>query len=409
MSQQKMLHSPKLTFIVAALALITVSGACSPRPTQTSTPTPSLTPSPWPTLTRTPTPTITPTPTPLPPLSLQGRLIVASGFEIYELTSDSVTQWNFSCGGISPNKRYCLGVTGSGGAESTVLHDLTTGETRTLFFGGLSCLSWATDSTRFSYSVSLYNVRVYDLSTGTDELVYAAPREVYNVNGQQTFYFGHVTCGTWIGVDRLVFQRFVGPMPARITIPNVPELAENTTTLALLGETISLVDSPRRLIVIDVSDDESYILMRGQEHGEADSLYVTRSFSDFEGLNLRRVPASLPVCDYCKGCPSCGIMGFVPNSNEFNLVNKADDGETHIYFVDSETLEVRLGPAVPFPSDGRLLWVGDPKAGIVAFIDDSATWPQCCDVVIMDLSTGQKTTLFDAIEFQDPFLLAWLP
>jgi hypothetical protein len=99
----------------------------------------------------------------------------------------------------------------------------------------------------------------------------------------------------------------------------------------------------------------------------------------------------------------------VPNSNEIYFIKEADDKNKHIYFADPETFETRVGPVLDESWDWNGIWVGDPKDGVIAFVDNGEGEERVTSIVVGDLNTVEKTVLFKLGQSTYVEILAWLP
>lgn len=330
------------------------------------------------------------------PELLAGTLLISDGRSYYELPINSpadITEWRIADTGfkpvsISPDYRYLLYCD-----EQLHIYDTDTKETRAL--PSVSCsqqFRWSPTSSKFSYGdgSSLY---IYDLSLNTSIHVYTAPSDHYFPGaGLSKEYSGEVTLGVWIGPNRLVFQRFTGVMPYEITIPGYgsikpPELRPNTTSLAILGEDVELLDSDFRFDIREVSADNSLYIINiiGNEN-----YYLTQSFEDFAGMRTTSLPIST----------DCLFVGFVNNTNELFFIDVRDD---RFYFVDPDTKEVLRGPETPTDIKS-LVWVGDSEDKEIIFYSGP--------IYYMNLENGRSKIIVDAsimheLHFVD--LLAWFP
>lgn len=337
-----------------------------------------------------PTPTMIPTDTPIPLPSLQGRLIVGHPDGMFALVKDSATDqfreieiranWSDEVA-ISPDHRFLVS---SDATTGTQMVDLSTYEVTTLFPDQVDCLQWSSNGTRLVYKLhQIPLLYVDDLTSQTSTLIYEAPSASYLGATQ----YGDVRCPQWIGEDRLLFDRFSGEMPSMITIPGAPELLANTTSLAILGNEIQILDSPERLYLVDVSADESKILISKQSQ-----LYLVDSFNDFQNMNMHSL-AAFQIWD------TSGQ--FIPNSNEIILEN-----EQEVLFVDIEGL--KIVETFTKPPDWQLYsfrngeWVGDPNDAIIV-------WDLGEYIVVGDFRTGIKTEVWQISKYGFTNWLIWLP
>jgi hypothetical protein len=329
------------------------------------------------------------TSTPVPPPSFRGRLLVGHDEGIFALISNSDTNSiqelqiaEFSSSerdkAISPDNHYLL--VSSYEQNRTLLIDLLTLESTTVLSHIVDCPQWAIDSKRFSYiDPNEHSLHIYNMDTGNSKLIFQAPSATY---GLGTVYAGDLDCGFWISDDHLLFQRFSGEIPGQVTIPGAPELNANSTTLAILGGQIRLIDFPELLFVLDVSKDQSYILLKNL-HGDT---FLVKSFKDFTEMRLHALPSSLQR----------GFAQFMPNSNEVIVWH-----DRNIYSVNVETLESIKNCYVPFNyfDDG---WMGYPNDEIVIGTTQY-------NIEIRDCNTGVDAALWPISKYGTIRWLAWIP
>jgi hypothetical protein len=156
---------------------------------------------------------------------------------------------------LSPDLNYLIFESNESKARLKLM-DLQTMEVKVISGSPTSCFSWSPDSKRFS--TFLYTTKtglyVFDLS-GNSQLIYAPPESYYGTTidpfGKSGARHGEVTCGVWIGGEHLLFQRFTGELPKTVTRPGFPELDSNTTTMAEVGNSVRLLDSPQRWYEVD--------------------------------------------------------------------------------------------------------------------------------------------------------------
>jgi WD40 repeat protein len=273
-------------------------------------------------------------PPPPPPPSVEGSFILYSVGNIFELPSGPnsgkaidfrIAGPNISSAKIYLDKHYLIYSRNSDSSSEVYLHDLRTGEVKTLFLGPhSSCISWSPDFSFINYVTLDYSLYVYDVAAGKSTLIYAAPSANYGY-----IVYGHVSCGDWIGPDRFVFSRFVGPMPFEIP-DGTRVLPTNITTLAILDESVALVDSPQLLYMHHISDDQKHLLVTKEK-----SLYygsLPTSFNDFDSLDLSVIVTR-----------DSTVRNVTLTSSEVAY----EDNEYQIHFVNLGNFQEDLGPKIP--------------------------------------------------------------
>ena len=291
---------------------------------------------------------------------------------------------------------YSIAVPGGG---ETRLRDLQTGEERVLVSTGSWCISWNEDNDMLNYHYD-HELYVYSLSTGHSTLVATASSAEYNLTGfgSGNIVYGAINCGAWIGPDRFLFSRTVS-MPSQID-SGTNIIPADTLTLAVIGETITLVDS-NEIGLMGISDDGTQILI--MQDGEQ---YLTPPFNDFESIIPHRIPVNLL---------SFHRWGFMPTGSDLYYVDDTLEGGNQIHFIDSKTWEDHLGPKLLADSYEwpDWIWVGDPKENLFAVVENRESGP--FHVFLIDLDTGGRIEIVEgllaedlAISF-DTSILDWLP
>lgn len=352
-----------------------------------------------------------------PPPTLDGRLIVLADYNLYVLSDQSTPETpvdKLHLAGpyvyrpvVSRDGRYLvyeLGVDqGQGGGGEVRLHDLETGETRTLLSVTSipECLSWGWTSDKLGI-VNGPEFSVIDPLSGSAQLVYTAPSAGYTADplvaqaGQGSAIHGKVTCGHWVGPDQILFTRFAGPLPGRVTSSDDPKLAPNRLTLAALGDPVTLEDYPGGFSLLDVSSDGAYFLVSPLPDLKA---YVIRAFPPqgealaldaIQGRELAVPPGALIF-----------QLRFAPGSNEVYYV-----GEGGVHFINPETLEERVGPEMDIDFRGDWTWVGGPARNLVAA--SRPVTDRSYQIDLMDLNTGGRRVLAELPASGAQFV-AWVP
>ena len=386
--------------------------AATPRPAMTSTPKP----------TRTPTPTATPTPTPpaLPPLS--GRLLLDVSSELRWLIFDGEQARlekplarNIRDYALSPNGRYLVF---SGLDNDITLLELATGKKRVLVASPSACLSWSPQSARFTYTTRLGSpgLYAYELATGRRTKIVGFPCGTYSnySSGGTPRYCGEVTCGVWLDESHVLFQRFTGSLPDKVTVTIAGDpielRAQHTTIAALAGGKAKLVDWPARWYEWGRCAHGPYVLL-----GDGDPFTppcVSPVFTRFTGFQPRPM-AELEHDDHWSGAsfadPDCHIL--VRHHKNYS-------GDRWVSLVDPDTMEVVFTSA-PLPTtyvraDGVMVrgdwgrdyaWVGDPRQHVMAITRHSEKGTA---VTLVDLDTGASRVLIEAREHPVD-VLAWTP
>lgn len=278
------------------------------RPTDTLPPTrtPWPTNTPWILPTRIPTKTSTPKPPPLPPLS--GRLLLQTG--LIELRWLDFDGDRASLGepfvsdlrqyAVSPDGRYLL----YSGLETPVtLLDLLSGEQRQLAAEPSGCFAWSPEGSRFSYTrpKSPAALFAYELENSrSTEISDVACGNYLDFNAEGRLC-GELTCGAWLDETRLLFRRFTGSLPAKVTDLGgltgqlkpypYPELRADHSTIATIENgRVGLEELPELWNELERCPDQPYLLLRNDWATESD-VFIAPVFSDFSLFQPTPLPA----------------------------------------------------------------------------------------------------------------------
>lgn len=390
--------------IVIALIL----GACSSSPVSTAVGSPTFSP----------TPTLGYCNSKL----LPGHLLMAEGNGVHELTcapagtlQDKVLPDSQNFNSISPDGRFLHYVVPPSNPESTtfeiVLQDLQTGAKHTYQLSGdkdsSSCVSWSPSGTQVSYN-SGHAIILENLTSGASQVLVQEPSQNYALFGVPPGqpYFGAIDCGAWISDDIMLFHRFTGDFPTEISTESAPELAANTTTLALLHNGTFVDSTGASLEVSTLSQDGKYVLLTDTK----DNSWNLAKVSDFTSFKAVR-----PIT-----CTNCTLLGFVPHSDQ--VFGYQYDSSSMAYkglvFVNPQDLTAQLGPSgLPAGTNIRttgptgnlevIQWGGTPDNAIVVY-EYADTSKNQDYYAVSSLQSGEVDWLIDA-KTGSIQLLAWIP
>lgn len=105
-------------------------------------------------------------------------------------------------------------------------------------------------------------------------------------------------CAHWIAPDRLIFDRFVG-VPSSKQKPE--ELKPNTATLAILSDSVKLIDSERKWSVEAICQAGSGAFLR--PHDQAQPVLVAQNIDNLKTVDPKPVD-----------CSGCRFAGFAAQS-----------------------------------------------------------------------------------------------
>jgi hypothetical protein len=297
-----------------------------------------------------------------------GRLLLlsgdkTSGADLLEMTAapDGST-YNYSpvTKGVfeaapSPDRTRLLYTTKDG----ILLRDLHTGEVKTLIKGDGYCLAWAPDGNRFSYKQksTLY---ISDLQ-GKSKLVWEDPP---GPSAAAEKADGSLGCAHWIAPDRLLFDRFVGAAIKQ----KGGELKPNTTTLAILGDSVKLSDNERKWSIESVCQAGSGALVR--PHDQAQPILVARNLDNLKTLN----PAPI-------SCSGCRFIGFAAQSCVPYFIEDSTSTSSDLFTLNPNGWQRLRGGHVEhvfsltarglINSAGRLMVLGDVPASLLLIDTDT--------------------------------------
>jgi len=255
-----------------------------------------------------------------------GRLLLLAGentngadlFELSAAPTGSTYNYSLITRGVfeaaaSPDRTQLLYTTKDG----ILLRDLRTGAVKPLVDGENHCLAWSPDGNRFSYKqkspaqekapggeagarTKLY---VSDLH-GKAKLIWEDLTANYGAVsplGQSSALeaAGSSGCAQWIAPDRFIFERFLGALPRQKKGGEV--VKPNTTTLAILSESVKLVDTERKWSFEGICQVGSAAILR--PHDQDQPILIARSLDHLEALN----PSPAP-------CSACRFVGFAAHS-----------------------------------------------------------------------------------------------
>lgn len=327
----------------------------------------------------------------------EGRLLVLAGGGVWELSKhpDVVGEnWTHVAGpgvcyaSVSPDGSYlvystCIdadeALSSSPAGCRTRLRDLTTGAEQDMLPVGSDAppIAWNRHAATLGYysGLSLY---ACSMATGQSTLIYTAPSCTYYVGGDPKLpltLHGWMACGTWIGGDRLLFNSTssAGMTCSGYGIVGIPA---DTVNMAIVGENVQLESARGVAQVTEISPDGACFLVRyPADGGHGWMSRVSRSFGDPADLSARDLPARVSP-------------HFSHNGGELVYLSRDSGGcRATVHFIDTVTLEERLGPTLSYPhcfdlDDWAL--VGDEDHNLM--VQESTG-----HLFVIDLDTGEMT------------------
>lgn len=244
-----------------------------------------------------------------------GRLLLlagenTNGADLVELSAAPTgTTYNLSIltsgvfeAAASPDQTRLLYTT----KDEILLRDLRTGVVKSLIKGQSFCLAWSLDGKRFSYKQKTADkangaatkLQVSDLD-GKSKLIWDDPFDPTAESAAPGAAARFSGCAQWIAPNRLVFDRLVGAVAKQTTAGEA--LRPNTTTVAILGESVKLVDDARKWSVEAICQSGSGVFLRPAD--QAQPILVVRTLDNFRTLDPKPID-----------CSGCRFVGFAAQS-----------------------------------------------------------------------------------------------
>jgi hypothetical protein len=314
-----------------------------------------------------------------------GRLLVLAGnnpdgADLIEVTPGANSTYNYSkiTGGVfeavaSPDRTQLLYTT----KDEILLRDLHSGAVKSLIKGENCCLAWSTDGKSFSYKQkptagdSRTKFYVADLNAKT-KLIWEDPLTAADRAAS--------ACAHWIAPDRLIFDRFLGALPPQNK--SGEGLKPNTTTLAILTDSVKLVDSERKWSIESICPVGTAAFVR--PHDQDQPILIAKSLDQLKTLNPTPAPCS--GCRFvgfaAKSCVPFFLEDSTSNSSELfslNPINWQRQKSAHVGQTFSVTARMLVNSAARLMVVGDMpssLWLVDTESGdIVSFFPQSGQQP----------------------------------
>jgi hypothetical protein len=308
----------------------------------------------------------------------KGRLLVlggdsATGMNLLELTagpndtfnSTSVTSGVFEAA-ASPDQTALLYAT----KDEILLRDLHSGEVKPLVKGENFCLAWSPDGKRFSYkqrgtgSITLYAAELDGRAKLVWEDLWTAKRAVNQSSAAPNV--DSLGCAQWVAPDKLIFDRF-GPSQVKSG-----DVKPNTTTLAIVGDSVKLVDTQKIWSVEGVCKTGSAFLRSAE--GE---IRIAKSLENLKTVSSTSGP-----------CSSCRFLGFAAQSCVPFFIEDSSSTSSEVFYLNPTNWQRQ-----------RAAHIGQPfSTTATALINSSARLMVIGDVhgtlVLVDTESGDVTPFF---------------
>lgn len=229
--------------------------------------------------------------------------------------------------------------------DEIALRDLHSGAVKSLIKGQTYCLAWSPDGKRFSYkerqpaTTKLY---VSDLD-GKTKLIWEDASGVERT--------GATYCAQWVASDRLVFDRFVGMIPKQAVSES---LKPNTTTVAMIGESVKSTDGERKWSIQGICPSGSVLLSPADQ---AQPIFIAKTTDHFEKLNPTPGPSEGRFIGFAaKSCVPFFIQQSISTATDLFSLNP-----TNWQRLRSASISYTFTPAAKMliKSSARLMVVGD--------------------------------------------------
>lgn len=258
------------------------------------------------------------------------------------------------------------------------LRDLNTGTARSLIKGQSFCLAWSPDGKRFSYKQksaqgNASKLFVSDLD-GKAKLIWDDPNDA--TLGSQTASSGSAataaSCPQWIAADRIVFDRLIGASPKQKTAGEV--LKPNTTTMAILSDSVKLVDTPKKWTIEAVCPSRTTAFLRSQDQ---DQLLIAREVDRFNTLN----PSPGP-------CSGCRFIGFAARSCVPFFIEQSLSTSTELFSLNPTSWQKQRGSTISrtFSLSAKMLIKSSARQMVVG--DGPST------LLLIDTESGEVASFF---------------
>jgi len=257
------------------------------------------------------------------------------------------------------------------------VRDLAKGSVTSLVKGESTCLAWAPDGDHFSYqqksgtSTKLY---VADLE-GKSKLIIDDPN-------------GRTNCANWISKNRLVLDRFVGLAMKK----GAETLKPNTSTVATIGDTVKLKDTPRKWSIETFCPKTNEGFVRSADQN---ALLIAKNIDRFESLD----PAPAP-------CSECRFIGYAAQSCAPFFIEQPSSTTTELFFLNPTNWQKQRPTSITWTfanakflinSSARLMVAGDAPDKLL----------------LIDTESGEVTPFFQnaaarGIVLVSPVPLVWI-
>jgi hypothetical protein len=303
-----------------------------------------------------------------------GRLLLLAGdktngadlFELSAAPADSTYNFSIVTRGVfeaaaSPDRSRLLYVTKDG----ILLRDLVTSDVKSLIKGQDHCLVWAPDGKHFSYQQG---------SDGSRAKLYAS-----DLDGKSKLIWedlvtdqGTPGCPHWVAPDRLIFDRFLGGAPQQKK--GGEALKPNTTTMAILGDSLKLIDIDRKWSIEGICSVGSGVFLRSVDQNE---LLIAQHLDNLKTVNTTAGP-----------CSSCRFLGFAAQSCVPFFIEDSSSTSSEVFSLNPTNWQRQRAAHIgeTFSSTARALINSSARLMVVGDVHGT--------LVLVDTESGDVTSFF---------------
>ncbi len=275
--------------------------------------------------------------------------------------------------------------------DEILLRDLRTGAVKSLVKGENYCLAWSPDGNRFSYKQksptnekasneawARTKVLVSDL-VGNAKLISEDLFENQSADspsGQSVALVraaGSSGCEHWIAPDRLVFDRFLGAAPKQKKGGEI--VRPNTTTLAIITDSVKLSDTERKWSIESICQTGSAAFLR--PHDQAQPILIAKSLEPFKTLD----PSPAP-------CTGCRFVGFAAQSCVPFFIEDATSTSSELFYLNPANWQRQRGTRIEraFSLSAKMLIKSSAKLMVVGDVPAS--------LLLVDTESGETVSFF---------------
>ena len=302
----------------------------------------------------------------------QGRLLILSGesaneSDLFELSAGPDSTYNLSLvmkgvfeAAASPDRARLLYVTKDG----ILLRDLVTNDVKSLIKGESYCLAWAPDGKHFTYKQGSEGARAKLYASDLD----GKTRMIWEDLATNQGTFG---CPRWVKPDRFVFDRFLGAPQQK---KGGEILKPNTTTMAILGDSLNLSDIDRKWSIEGICSVGSGALLRSVDQNE---LLIAKNLDNLKTVNAIAGP-----------CSSCRFLGFAAQSCVPFFIDDSSRTSSEVFSLNPTNWQRQRAAHIgePFSSTARALINSSARLMVVGDVNGK--------LVLIDTESGDVTSFF---------------